>query len=116
MPLGWERTRGRPILRKDLRAMTDKAKRKRKFEANVAENQRRVRRGKKARTLTERDLDKFRSRSHRIRRLQAKAADMRVKAKEVERSKTGNVKAAATYRRTAAEYLKQAAALRPRKK
>ncbi len=111
--------KNRPKLTKDILALRDKAKRKRKaaqrdkdVTANTASNIKRVKAGKKPRTLSERDLDKFRSPYHRKRRLQIKAAEMRAKADEVDRSGTGNKKAAATFRRAATEYIKQANAVK----
>jgi len=122
-------TKHAPKLRAELAAMSDKAKRrkrlaakakeKNKLEANVAENQKRIKRGKRARTIAQRDADRlidaFRSKEQKARRLVAYAAKMNFKAGEVERSGTGNVKAAATYRRVARGYMKQAAALRGKK-
>lgn len=119
MGAGWSGTRGRPKLQKDLIELADKAKRRKKLERTVSENQKRQKQGKPARTISERDankiVDKYRSSTQKIRRLQAKAADMRDRANKVDRSGTGNKKAAATYRQVAKEYLKRAAALRGKK-
>lgn len=117
---GYSGTKGRPQLQKDILAMRDKAKRKKRLEANVAENQRRIKQGKKARTISEREIDKsldrFRSTDEKVRRIQKRAADLRVKANQVERSKTGNKKAAATYRQAAKELLQRIPALRAKGK
>ncbi len=96
--------------------MRDKAKRKRKFEASVADNQKRVKQGKKARSMSEREANTPRTKAQEVRRLQEKAAEMRDKANAVDRSGTGNKKAAATYRQVAEEYLKRAVKIRARKK
>lgn len=108
---GWSGTKGRRKLRKDILALSDEAKKKR-LEANVKENQKRIKVGKKARTISDRDLDKFESKfrtsKQKIRRLQARAADYRAKANEVAENKT----AAAAYRQAAKEALKRAAALK----
>ena len=101
----------------DVAAMSDTAKaaRKKKLEDNTRENLKRVKRGKKPRTIAgasaEKVLSHFRTPLERSKRLQAQAAKMSLKAKEVEASGTGNVRAAATYRKTAKGYLKQAQAV-----
>jgi len=93
--------------------LSDEAKREKEFEAKVAARQKQIREGKK---LSAQEIEKvLTSRLSKVRRLQLKAAEMREKAKEVERSGTGNVKAAATYRRAATEYLKQVETLQKKK-
>lgn len=52
-------------------------------------------------------LDKMMARRPSIRSLQQRIVRMRLRAMEVERSKTGNKKAAATYRRVADELAKR---------
>ena len=112
---GLSGTKGRPRLRKDILAMRDE----KKLEGKVAAKQKQIRRESKAprssRLTVEGIMAPTRSRQQKIRRLRVKAAQMRNKARKVDESKTGNVKAAATYRRVAAEYLKQAAALQGKK-
>jgi Arc/MetJ-type ribon-helix-helix transcriptional regulator len=120
MAQGYEGTKHRPGLRKDLSAMTDEAKRKKRLETTVADNQKRIKQGKKSRTISQRDVDRFmsqfRSPAQKIRQLQGRAAKMLGKAKEVEHSKTGNKAAAATYRQVAKELLARIPALRKKKK
>lgn len=108
--------RGRPKLKKDV----VEALRKKKLEANVARNQRRIKQGKKARSLSEREkeslLRQVRSPAQRIRHIQARAAKLRQRATAVEKSKTGNKRAAATYRQAARELLQQIPALQKKGK
>ena len=98
---------------KELQAELKHGKR---VENNVKRNQQRIKSGKKARSLTEAEMDREIAKSgttaQKIKRWQSKAAEMRAKAKEVERSGTGNEKAVATYRKTAKEYLKRVTALK----
>jgi len=103
------------VLADDLIGMSDEEKRRKRqeeTEANVSRNQKRIKAGKKAVSLTEHDLDQFRSRKQKLRRQQTAAAKARTSAAEVERSGTGNKAAAATYREVARIRLAKAAALR----
>lgn len=101
-----------PKLAEDVRA----ALREKKLEAKVAKKQRQIRRGKKTRPLSERAKKRLvrsvQSPARRIRDIQARAADLRERANKVERSKTGNKRAAATYRQAARELLARIPALR----
>ena len=65
--------------------------------------------GTKGRPQLQKDLIAMKDRAKDVRLLKVKAVEMEKRAKEVERSGTGNVKAAATYRRTAKLYLERAA-------
>ena len=108
--------RGRPELKKDV----IETLRKKKLEANVARNQRRVKQGLKPQTLSEREkkslLSTIRSPERKIRDLQLRAAKLRQRATAVEKSKTGNKRAAATYRQAARELLQRIPALQKKGK
>lgn len=114
--IGASGLRGRPGLKKDV----IEALRKKKFEANVARNQKRIKQGKKARSLSEREkaklLHTIQSPARRIRELQARATELRQRATAVEKSKTGNKRAAATYRQAARELLQRIPALKAKAK
>ena len=116
---GYSGLKGRPATRGDVDKMTDKERRRKKLERVVGENKKRLKEGKGARTISEHEadkvVDKFRSTEQKIRRLQGRVADMRGRAVDVERSGTGNVKAAATYRQVAKELKKRISALRGKK-
>lgn len=99
------------------------AKRKRQREAaqktkqlvtKVAAKQKQIKKKSRVSSVSTRPVT--RGRAQTIRYLQGQAAKMRIKAKEVDESGTGNVKAAATYRRTAKLYLKRVAALQAKSK
>jgi len=89
-------------------ALSDEAKKKR-LEKRVAKTQKRIRQGKKKAPPILSDRKK-------IDLIQRRAAKLYAKAKDVERSKTGNVKAAATYRQAAKEMLERIPASMRRKK
>lgn len=118
MGRGYSGTKGRPQLQKDLARMSDSAKRKR-LEQTTADNLKRVQTGKSARSVSQYEREKFQRRTQsvarQIRTYQAKVADLREKAARVERSGTGNQKAAATYRQAAEEYLQKIKKLRAKK-
>lgn len=92
--------KGRPKLQKDIAALGDKAKREKRLEENVANNQRRIKRGKKARTIAEQS----------VAQIQQRAANLRVKANAVARK--GLRSQAYTYRRAARELLRRIPAMR----
>ncbi len=99
----------------DIQGLSDEAKRKRRLEKTVADKQRRIKAGNTVRRVSEREKDKFRHKTDVVRRLQRKAANLRASAKEVDRSGTGNKKAAATFRRAADLYLERVKKVRSRK-
>ena len=105
-----------PRMAADVRA----ALREKKLEAKVAKKQKQIRRGQKVRPISERAKKRLvrsiQSPARRIRDIQARAADLRERAKKVERSKTGNKRAAATYRQAASELLARIPALRAKGK
>lgn len=115
---GWSGTKERPKLQKDILALKHKAEQKKKLEITVADNQKRIKQGKKSRRISEREADrfisKFRSPILKIRQIQGRAADLRVKANKAQ--ETGNKKAAATYRQAAKELLERIPALRAKGK
>lgn len=118
MGRGWSGTRGRSQLQKDLAGMSDSAKRKR-LEQTTTDNLKRLKTGKPARSVSQHQADKLvrmtQSVDRQIRGYQAKVAELREKAAAVERSGTGNQKAAATYRQAAEEYRHKIKALRAKK-
>lgn len=123
MARGWSGLRKGGKLQADVEAKSDAAKkaaRRKKLEQVTADNLRRVQRGKKPRTVSKADIERrFRasqSIDRQIRHYQGKVAEMRDKARKVEESKTGNVKARDTYLQTAKEYQKKIKALQARKK
>jgi hypothetical protein len=95
---GWAGTRGRKTLQEDLRAMSDTAKRKRATttEQKVATKQRQIRNNRRVETI-----------GLKMARYASKAVELREEAEKVEKSGTGNVKAAQTYRKAADEYVKK---------
>ena len=110
-----------PRLRADIVSLSDKAKKKRKrksLEEKVAAKQRAIRKRDRqpASAAVKRGVMSMRSIDRQIREKQARVAELRLKARAVERSGTGNVKAAATYRKAASVVMQQIAALRKRRK
>ncbi|KKM13708.1 hypothetical protein LCGC14_1713470 [marine sediment metagenome] len=111
--------KGREKMKKDVVALTDKAKREKEFEKSVGDNIKRVKAGKKpratpsraAKELVKKVMSRVRSPAAKARHLRVKAGEMNAAANKVVKSGTGNVKAEATYRRLAKGYMSRAAAL-----
>lgn len=107
-------------MKADVIGMSDEAKREKAFVENVRENQKRIKTGKKPRTISrvnaERLLQAARTPESRARHFEEYAARMRDAAKKVDASGTGNKAAAARYRLVAKGYIKRAAAARKQKK
>ncbi len=110
-------------LKSDVRKLSDPERRKRRqekvLEASTADNIRRAKAGKKSRSVSQRAKDKLTELAatpkQRIRLIQGRAAVLREKASAVERSGTGNKKAAATFRQAATELLARIPKMRGKK-
>ncbi len=105
-PQGYGGLRKGGQLQKDIDALSDTAKRKKRRAAQSAKTKKKLAAAfppDESYRLPETDMD-------RVSRWQIKAADLRKKAKDVRRS--GNKKAAATYEQTATEYLARVRRLR----
>lgn len=112
---GWRGTAGRKQLQADLEAM--RKEKEQKLEKKVAAKQKQIRQKAKPRKISKAEVEAAAGphrtpRMREIRRLQAKADQMKEKAREVAKD---HPKAAATYRKAAREYLKQAAAQRAKR-
>lgn len=108
MARGWSGVKRGSQLEKDLAQLSDREK-KQKLAETTKDNFRRVEKGEKPRSVRQYEADnlmrQIETAQQKIRRYQAKAAELREKAAEVERSGTGNTGAADTYRKAAEEYL-----------
>ena len=90
-------------LARDISALSDEEK----LEKQVAAKQKVMRdkkKGMSTRTAAK-QVEKFDTSELKIKKLRGRAADLREKANAVDRSKTGNKRAAETYRQAARELL-----------
>lgn len=90
---------------KEVQALSDEAKRRKRLEANVAAGQKRIRQGKKVKPAL--------SKTVQIRQIQQRASRLRARASKAE--KAGHKKAATIYREGATKILQRASALRAKR-